>query len=101
MKNRLTLFLGAAAALSLLFLFAHRDSFKAHTEAIFGEARNSKWLPISQHNSKSASDEKETVAKTENTLTLSEIHAIVKSTNGFFARDWPMWLGWNNVRVLA
>lgn len=30
-------------------------------------------------------------------LTLEDIHLLVASTDGFFARDWDLGLGWNNV----
>lgn len=30
-------------------------------------------------------------------LSLEELHSLVSETNGFYARDWSLWLGWNNV----
>lgn len=32
-------------------------------------------------------------------LSLEELRELVSHTNGFFARDWSLGLGWNNVRV--
>ena len=28
---------------------------------------------------------------------LESLHNVISSTNGFYARDWSLWLGWNNV----
>ncbi|KAF9029131.1 hypothetical protein BDZ89DRAFT_950792 [Hymenopellis radicata] len=33
-------------------------------------------------------------------LTSEDVHLLVKSTNGFFARDWDLGLGWNNMRYI-
>jgi hypothetical protein len=30
-------------------------------------------------------------------VSLQELHRMVMSTNGYFVRDYSLWLGWNNV----
>ena len=31
---------------------------------------------------------------------LRSLHNMITTTNGFYARDWSLWLGWNNVSSL-
>ena len=38
---------------------------------------------------------------TSDVLDLEELHDLVSQTDGFYARDWSLWLGWNNVRFKA
>ncbi len=48
----------------------------------------------------SSSDKMTSYACTAEKLSVPEIQAMVASTNGFFARDYNLELGWNNVSYL-
>ena len=43
----------------------------------------------------------EYVAPHEDEWTWERVQGMVNQTRGFYARDWPLQLGWNNVRIKA
>ena len=43
----------------------------------------------------------EYVAPKEDEWTWEHVQDMVAGTRGFYARDWPLQLGWNNVRALS
>lgn len=42
----------------------------------------------------------EYIAPNEDEWTWNHVQEMVSGTRGFYARDWPLQLGWNNVRTV-
>ena len=105
--NRRTI-LALSLVLVLVIVFLHITQFRAY----FDGARQSEWFRSFQQYSEAQDDfwvgsgatikeDGQQSVYEDGPLSLDVVHSIVKQTNGYLARDWSMWLVWNNVCVVS